>query len=98
MSELAWDTDIPSGWVDAVSAWKWRDWQEDGVHVGQRKWGPCPRCGHTMSVYAKAVETILPITTVPARCNCGASHPKRSSTADGGCGVGSGTPIEIQAP
>lgn len=98
MSEMSWNTDIPPGWVDAVSAWGWQDWKENDVHEGQRKWGPCLRCNHTMAVYAKAVKSIQPITTVDARCNCRAAHPKRPNGADGGCGVGSGQPVEIPAP
>lgn len=95
MSEMAWNTDIPAGWVDAVSAWSWRDWEEDDVRVGQRKWGPCPRCSHTMAVYARAVQAIRPVDAVPARCNCREAHSNRPSDADGGCGVGSGVPVEI---
>jgi hypothetical protein len=95
MSEITWDTNIPSGWADAVSGWNWRDWKEDDVSVGQRKWGPCPRCEHTMAVYAKAVRAILPVDVVDARCNCRAAHRGRPNGADGGCGVGSGESVEI---
>jgi hypothetical protein len=98
MSAMAWNTDIPPGWVATVSAWEWRDWKDDGVSQGKVKSGPCPRCTDTMSVYAVAVDAIRPSLAVPARCNCQVPHPDRPSGADGGCGVGSGLPIEIPVP
>jgi hypothetical protein len=96
MTELGWDTRVPDGWASGVAEWDWQDWRGDGdLHLGWRKWGPCPRCGHTMAVYRYAVRTILPVSNVDARCNCQEAHPGRPVEADGGCGPGSDPKVEI---
>jgi len=93
---LDWDTAVPDGWAAEVTEWEWRDWTGDGgVHLGWRKWGPCPRCEDTMAVYKKAVQAIVPVSTVVARCNCNHAHPKRPAGQTNGCGVGTGPTVEI---
>ena len=93
--KYAWNVDTPEGWVDAVIAWPWHKWEQDGADLGWRKWGDCPRCHDTMAVYQISAQAIRAITTVPARCNCRYPHDNRPPDADGGCGVGSGAPIQI---
>jgi hypothetical protein len=43
------------------------------------------------------VQAVLPVDTVPARCNCTAEHPNRPDGTKDGCGVGSGPPVQIAA-
>ena len=97
--DARWDTSQPDGWAEAVKSWTWHDWKEGSAVLGWQKYGECPRCEHTMSVYQKLVKALLPVTTdsVDAFCNCEYSHDGRPSDRPGGCGVGAINPIEIPA-
>jgi hypothetical protein len=93
----AWDVVVPDGWASAVIAWEWHDWREQNVKLGWRKWGDCPRCGHTMVVYQRALRSISPMMALNARCNCQYEHHGRPHTERGGCGPGSG-PTKVAIP
>jgi hypothetical protein len=92
-----WDEVVPTGWAEGVERWEWRDWIGQGARIGWRKWGPCPRCGHTMSVYQRALRAIDPARSVEARCNCRYEHEGRPSSLADGCGPGSG-PVKVAIP
>jgi hypothetical protein len=95
--DLTWDDMVPTGWADTVIGWQWHDWREQNVRLGWRKWGPCPRCGHTMAVYQRAVRSTSPTRPVHARCNCTHGHTGRPTTETGGCGPGAG-PTKVAIP
>ena len=94
-ASATWDDVLPNGWAAAVASWEWQDWREQGTKLGWRKWGPCPRCGHTMVVYQRALRAISPARSVNARCNCTYEHDGRPATEHGGCGPGSGVKVPI---
>jgi hypothetical protein len=97
MGDVDWATGLPDGWQQAVESWPWHPWVRHGADLGWYKFGECPRCGHTMSVYQERVRTTALETTVSARCNC--THPNHAGRPDQttGCGVGSVSPVAIQA-
>lgn len=92
-----WETQPPPGWREAVDAWKWREWQTNGTHLGWRKWGACPRCGDTMSVHQDDIKGFNNLDGVEVWCNCTAFHPGRPDAIDGGCGAGFARHVRIQA-
>jgi len=81
--------DNQAGWHDTVESWSWKPLDDQT----SRKCGPCPRCGHTMTVDAGAgtVANLLPSRRkrkILARCHCSANHeghPDRPNR-DWGCG------------
>jgi hypothetical protein len=87
---VPWDEDLPPDWVNTVAGWSWRDWTEEDTKLGWLKWGPCPRCGHTIAVYQHALRTMSATRGVAARCNCTSDHVGRPDTFRDGCGPGSG--------
>jgi hypothetical protein len=97
--DVRWNTDVPDGWATTVEAWPWRDWKQGDADYGWRKWGKCPRCEHTISVYQELVEAIRPVMdpTVPAYCNCIYPHDGRPAEQKSGCGVGAANPVRIRA-
>jgi hypothetical protein len=83
-----WEAVVPDGWAETVIGWDWHDWREQDTKLGWRKWGPCPRCGHTMVVYQRVLRS--PVRSLNARCNCTYEHEDRPEVERGGCGPGSG--------
>jgi hypothetical protein len=92
-----WNTTVPAGWQAAVEGWDWHEWKKGKASLGWQKWGNCPRCQHTMSVYQMSVQVFIAGEGVRARCNCVYPHAHRPATAEGGCGVGSAFPITVTA-
>lgn len=83
MTEIPYDTDTSPAWVTTVSGWPWIATATDhGKPTSWEKRGPCPRCDHAMNVSVGLDESILPVDTVDASCNC--SHPHQASRT--GCG------------
>lgn len=93
---VKWDTTVPACWEETVNGWRWREWSEGGTRLGWLKWGPCPRCGHTMAVYQEALRSLDIPGAVSASCNCEDEHPNRPEGMRG-CGPGSGVTIHIAA-
>jgi hypothetical protein len=73
---MDWDPNTPDGWTDEVQKWAWRPWTEDGVQLGWRKWGPCPRCHDTMAVYQEVMKGI------DDGCGSGAGSYERIAAAE----------------
>ena len=74
-------------WAQTVNGWVWRRRDEDT----RSKVGPCPRCGHEMSVVTQSVfhlrmATPLGAEKVYAACNCGAKH-EDAPEGQSGCGA-----------
>ena len=96
MSDVDWASDVPDGWQEEVSSWPWHPWVRHGADLGWYKFGDCPRCEHTMSVYQERIRTAALVTAVSAECNC--THSDHAGKPDGakGCGVGSASPVAIE--
>lgn len=89
-ADAEWDEYVPDGWAETVSLWEWHVWREQNTKLGWRKWGACPRCGHTMAVYQRALRSVSATRAVTVRCNCTHPHEGRPDSEKGGCGPGSG--------
>jgi hypothetical protein len=79
-------------WHDKVVSWQWKPLGRKT----KRKAGECPRCGHPMTIDARAgvIATFLPRRStrtarpVMARCHCSANHEGHPESVrnDWGCG------------
>ena len=89
-----WRTTDEPEWRRRVYALGWRERTNDqGRVVEYLLSGPCPRCGHTMSVSAGIAGVLhgQPMETV--RCNCtSATHDGRPDGRSG-CGQRGNIPI-----
>jgi hypothetical protein len=92
---MKWDPRVPADWLDEVAGWKWQPWEAEGATFGWQKWGPCPRCGHTMAVYQESLDGFSSTNSVRVYCNCENAHDGRPEAYDCGCGPGSQSDLRI---
>jgi len=76
VADVEWRSETPDDWTEAVDSWEWQKWTEHDTQLGWLKYGPCPRCEHTIAIYQEF--GVLSLTdTVPAACNCDKAHAGR---------------------
>jgi len=94
MSELPFDIVTPNGWAAALDAWPWSWLKDDQGHpIGAEKRGPCPNCGHGMSVSLGITEGITDLPShTDVSCNCAVKH------AEGQTGCGAHGEIGVPTP
>lgn len=87
-AEKAFDPGRDPIWALRVNSWPWVRRDEDIV----AKVGPCPRCGHTMTL-TDGAQIHMRMVMAPgagprkyAACNCGVRHPD-TPEGQSGCGA-----------
>lgn len=88
--EVRHETETSASWIEAVRGWPWHRWEHNTRFLGWMKYGACPRCGHSMSVYQPVLYAAFTegddVTTLLAACNCEHDHPGRPKSISVGCG------------